>query len=334
MANVSTSTIQENVNEKFLLALNSVITEREKYYIKNPAPSVTAIDAIIKSYSITNAAVSGGIGLIPGPWGIAAAVPEIIAIIRNQIAMIYDIGKAYGKTDEILCRETILGIFASASGSAGIGLISIHGSKIIVKRASLRIIQKIIAILGGKVTQKMIKSIVSKFFPLAGAAAMATWSKMTTHSLGKNAKEMFSKEIVIEESEEIDDIKVIPEETEKIDFSNEIKKNKIYALSNLMKIDNKVEDSEIDLIDKIIVELEFSDSEALELTEKIHSSEKISVNYDLFKTDQDEAFGLIMNLISLAKIDGEFHKIEKVYISRIAKTLGFTDEEIKDLINE
>lgn len=63
---------------------------------KGGVPTISSIESIIDKYSYLNASISGGAGLIPGPFGMAAAVPEIVSIIRNQIAMTADIARAYG----------------------------------------------------------------------------------------------------------------------------------------------------------------------------------------------------------------------------------------------
>lgn len=86
MANAIENKISDGINS----ALESVVSGREEYYSKNPLPipSIGDVKGLISSYSYKNAAISGGAGLIPGPWGMAAAVPEIITIVRNQMAMV------------------------------------------------------------------------------------------------------------------------------------------------------------------------------------------------------------------------------------------------------
>ncbi|WP_180999265.1 hypothetical protein [Campylobacter concisus] len=110
MVNAVESKITEGINS----ALTSVINSREEYYENNPLPSVSDVNGLISSCSYKNAAISGGAGLIPGPWGMAAAVPEIIAIIRNQMTMVADIAKAHGMTAS---NELILDVLFGANSS-------------------------------------------------------------------------------------------------------------------------------------------------------------------------------------------------------------------------
>lgn len=195
-------------------ALNSafdyVIENRSDYYRKNPSnlPQLDSVSGLISSYTRNNAAISGGASLIPGPWGMAAVIPELTLVIRNQIQMVYDIGVANGKQAQ-LTKELLIGIFLTAMGSSAGSLLTIHGGKILVRRASLQVIQKIIAMLGGRVTQQAIKSSVSKWIPFVGAGAMAAWTGYMTKNIGEKANELFKLEI--EDDPQTLDIELKPE---------------------------------------------------------------------------------------------------------------------------
>ncbi len=195
-------------------ALNSafdyVIENRSDYYRKNPSnlPQLDSVSGLISSYTRNNAAISGGASLIPGPWGMAAVIPELTLVIRNQIQMVYDIGVANGKQAQ-LTKELLMGIFLTAMGSSAGSLLTIHGGKILVRRASLQVIQKIIAMLGGRVTQQAIKSSVSKWIPFVGAGAMAAWTGYMTKNIGEKANELFKLEI--EDDPQTLDIELKPE---------------------------------------------------------------------------------------------------------------------------
>lgn len=158
-----TKKLQAELAEQLMQVFDFVVTDRSKYYENNPQkiPDPETVDAIVSSYSKNNMVVTGGLGLIPGPWGMAAAIPEVALVIRNQLAMIYDIGMAYGR-GQVLNKELLAGIFLSASGTSASALLVIGGGKVLVKRASLRVMQRIIVILSGKVTQQMLKSMISK----------------------------------------------------------------------------------------------------------------------------------------------------------------------------
>ena len=62
------------------------------------------------------------------------------------------------------------------------------------------------------VIRHRLKSAISKWLPVVGAAAMAVWSNYLTRQVGKKAIEIFEKEIVL--SEEV--VEELPMETESL----------------------------------------------------------------------------------------------------------------------
>ena len=179
----------------------TIVRKKNKYETEpDSRPTRENVNSLIKICVLKNAKISGGSTLIPGPWGMVAVAPEIALVIKNQIDLIYDIGVANGKQASIN-KELLAGIALSALGSGAAGLLVMHGGKVLVKRSSLRVFQKIIALLAGKVTQQALKSSISKWLPIAGAAFMAWLSGHITQRIGNLAHEIFQKEIEISESE-------------------------------------------------------------------------------------------------------------------------------------
>ena len=318
--------LEKKITEGIEKAVGMVIEEREKHYTNNPAPTKEVIEKMITNYSNTNAVISGGTGLIPGPLGMAASVPEIILIIRNQLTMVYDIAKANGHKK--ITRELILGVFISAMGNATGNLLIIQGQRIVVKRVGMQAMQKIIAILGGKITQQATKSMASKWIPLAGAAAMAAWSKYSTNKLGTKALEIFSKEIVFEDNE-IKDIDLpfsTVVETNCDEFA--IEKLKIRIIINLIKIDGKIDDKEIELLEELMDKFQLESNDKLELISEINSKNKISIDYNLLKGNSEEILYLLIDLVAIAKADGEVHITEKLFIKEVSKSLDFDQNDL------
>lgn len=73
---------------------DSVVSERSSYFKQNPNQTFDqkSVSSIINSYSATNAGILGAASLVSGPFGMLAVIPELGVVIRNQLAMIYDIG--------------------------------------------------------------------------------------------------------------------------------------------------------------------------------------------------------------------------------------------------
>src|SRR5688572_24203502 len=164
------NTLQNKLAEKMMGVFELVVSDRSGHFAKHPdkIPDKKSVPSIINSYSVANAAISGGASLVPGPWGMVAVIPEIAAVIRNQLAMIYDVGIAYGK-GKVLNKELLAGVLLSAMGSSAGSLLVMQGNKVFVKRVALRVFQKIIVMLAGRITQQALKSAISKWLPVVGA---------------------------------------------------------------------------------------------------------------------------------------------------------------------
>lgn len=334
-----TQKLQMQLAEKMMGMFDLVMSDRSKYYKNNPdkVPAPTSVPSIISYYGNGNALVSGGISLIPGPWGMAAAVPEVALVIRNQLAMIYDIGMAYGK-GQVLNKELLAGIFLSAMGTSAGVLVIMHGGKVLVRRVSLRVFQRVVIFMAGKVTQQMVKSLISKWLPVIGAAAMAAWSSYTTRLIGKKAVEILENSIEVE-AEDIEDESIIagfakaqPAKSEPIPFevTPDYTVLKIKALINLMKVDKKMTTEERSYIETLIEHAEIDTEAKIELANLMDVAGKIPVAFNLFGKELDEATGLLFDLIGLAKRDGEFHISEKIYIKQAGKLMGISENDIEE----
>lgn len=320
--------INNKISEGINFAIEKVSKERENYYKNHNVPSLESIDKIISEYSNKNALISGGSSLIPGPWGMAAAIPEIIAVISNQLTMIYDIAKVHGQKE--IDKELLLTVFLSAMGNATGNLLIIHGQKIMMKRVGQRAIQTIIKILGGKITQQLAKSMAAKWIPIAGAVAMAAWSRYMTNKIGEKSIEIFSKEIIFEK-DVVEEVNIANFDEKDLNIQN-INKTKIGIMINLMKIDNNIDTNELKFIEDFMEKIDLSTDDKMKLIQELTTKNKISIDYNILKDNREEVLYLILDLISLAKIDGEFHVTEKLFIKEVAKTLNFNQDELVLLI--
>lgn len=111
-----------------------------------------------------------------------------------------------------------------------------------------------------------------------------------------------------------------------------INKTKIGIMINLMKIDNNIDTNELKFIEDFMEKIDLSIDAKMELIQELTSKSKISVDYSILKDNSEEVLYLLLDLISLAKIDGEFHITEKLFIKEVAKTLNFNQDELVSLI--
>jgi uncharacterized protein (DUF697 family) len=200
------SNIEESMTQKVADGLKDLFGSVEQgqraYYKEHPGerPVAGSAELVIAGYANKNALIAGAASMVPGPWGMLSIVPEIVLVVRNQLKMIYDLGVVYGKEDA-MTRDLLLGVFAYAMGSGALGLVSVKGSQVLVRRASLRIIQKIVQWLGGKITQRVLKQFLSRWVPIAGAVLMAVWARQSTMEIGHHAAELLQKDLQFTDEE-------------------------------------------------------------------------------------------------------------------------------------
>lgn len=345
---------QSQLSSKMFDLFDSVINDRRSYYQKNPhkIPSKSEIKTLIAAYSYKNAAITGALNLIPGPWGLLAIIPELILVIRNQLKLIYDIAAAHGQ-DEIMNRELLAGIFMSSLGLGTMGLLTIHGGTVLVKRSSLRIFQQIVASLGGRVTQKLLKQQIGRFLPGVGAVIMAVWSKYTTSSVGKKATEILRKKIEFSDEEvtqaeaSADDvvevvIEIDPIIDPELDPANlDVDSNatqpldllKIKAVINLMKTGDQITQQDLDYVDSIIRTAAIDTETQHYLNELLQTSNKIDLDYSLFSSNPNHSLEILQSMIQFVKQRESIHITQKMYIKQVGKLLEFSDEDVAELLN-
>lgn len=336
-----TEQMEDKITDGLRTAFESVLKSRNEYYQNNPdkIPGPAAVDALIRAAVTQNAAISGGAGLIPGPWGMLAVVPELLLVINNQIKLIYDIGAAHGRK-EMITKELLLGVFISAAGSSAGSLLVMQGSKVLVRRASLQVMQKMIALLGGRITQQALKSAISKWLPGIGAAAMAAWTGYLTKQIGDKAREIFKHEIVNDPSTpDIELIKpvVVAESTaEAVEGGNDtddlLEFCKLQVLVDLAKIDGRLAEEELRFIDEAMESGELNSSQRERLRAALDGRSEALQGIDLVAAKPDSAIALLSNMVALANKDADFHITEKLYIRKVGGLLGFSQSDVDEVI--
>ena len=107
---------------------------------------------------------------------------------------------------------------------------------------------------------------------------------------------------------------------------------KIQVCINVAKIDFNMQESEVEFLSQLIEESELDDDAKMNLIEQLHLKELIDVDLNLLKNNDLFALALIESLSSIIKIDGSVKSVEKIYFYKIAKELGFSKEEVKEML--
>ncbi|MGD0231921.1 MAG: hypothetical protein ABSC19_16465 [Syntrophorhabdales bacterium] len=142
--------------------------------------------------------ISTALGLIPGPIGMAAILPEIAALTRLQVTLIHRIARHH-HTHEKVSREIILLILGNAMGvAAGEALVRNVGSHLVVRSVNTQFIRGITRKIGTRMIDSVAERAVGRWIPMLTAPLFGYFSRSLTIRIGREAERLFSKGIGVE----------------------------------------------------------------------------------------------------------------------------------------
>lgn len=156
---------------------------------------------ILRTAGLKAGAVSAGLAIPPGPAGMLTIIPDLIQVWHIQRQMVSDIAACFGKSAQLNQQTMVYCLFRHGAAMLARDIIVRVGERMILKRGSLRVIQKILQRVTIKTTQKAIGKSISRWVPVVGPVVVGGYSLLDTRSVGKTAIETFSRVIEIEAEE-------------------------------------------------------------------------------------------------------------------------------------
>jgi len=158
-------------------------------------PGVMIAEAAKKTFWI-----STSLGAVPGPLGLATILPEISAVTKTQIGLVYKIAKYHHKL-ETLNQSIILLIFANALGLAvGNQLVRRIGVRLVVKALSAPIIERISQQIGLQIVAKVTQRIAGRWLVFVAAPIFGLFSRKMTQKIGREAQALFTGVLELEDA--------------------------------------------------------------------------------------------------------------------------------------
>jgi len=333
---VKTTEISKKMTQPIMDLITKFFRSKADEFSKDSdRPSSNDAQSIIKVYALKCSSVSGFTGLVPGPWGMLTIIPDIVMVLRLQTEMLAKLSVAYNK-EKIVSKELVLFMLFQGVGAAGISFVTFKAGQIIVKRASTRIIQRMVAMLGGRILQRAAARAAARYIPIVGAAAMALWVGYMTKKIGNAAKDLLSRDIVITGEADKDDLlnaidAVVSEnikQANEINTLQEIKKLK--ALIKVAQADGYIHDNERKLFMESVNKTDVDQSIKNELIAALTPDNEIKLVLPKLNTE-DEKVTFLLQLIAIAKIDTNFSQKEKDLLFDIGKKLDLNDDDIEAL---
>ncbi len=278
------------------------------------------INKIIEGYSRRNMIIAAAASIVPGPFGVLSAIPELLLSFKNQMDMIYDLGCANGK-ENFINKDVLLDIPISVfGGNTNLSKIQNNKSELIDSVEAV-LLEKSLA-LGESIIERTLKKSVVQFIPIAGPVLMGTWAKLTTSKISKGSLNFLSQQKTFTEHFK-------PVENEEIKRLLQIEK--IKGLANLIESNNEINEKQIELIGTIIENSNLNEQEKeYFLQESLKPGSKFKLDKDLLKKYEEDE-DLLMQLIVMANRTGIVDELEKECIYDIGLELEVDTQLIDEL---
>lgn len=145
------------------------------------------------------ALTAGSLALPPGPLGWLTIFPELIAMWRIQAQMVSDIAAAYGKHGRLGREQMLWCMFRHTAAQAFRDLVVRMGDRLLFRRMSYGVAERLARQIGVKVTQRAVSKGVSRWLPIVGAVGVGAYAYHDTAQVATTAIELFSGPIDFEE---------------------------------------------------------------------------------------------------------------------------------------
>ena len=164
----------------------------------------TLQNPIARAHQISRAAarnaslISGSMALPPGFLGWLTVLPELYGVWKLQAQMVSDIASIYGKQSTLGREQLLYCLFKHVSAQLFRDVVVRVGERVVVREASLKVLQAIAQQVGVKVSQAVLGKSLSRFVPLIGAVGVGAYAYFDTLQVAKNAVELFERDLIIE----------------------------------------------------------------------------------------------------------------------------------------
>ena len=136
---------------------------------------------------------AGSLALPPGPLGWLTVLPEVVAIWKIQAQMVSDIAAAYGQHSELGREQMLWCLFRHTAAQAFRDLVVRVGDRLLFRRVTTSVIERVAKTVGIKVTQRAVGSGLSRWIPVVGAVGVGSYAYYDTGQVARTAIAMFSK---------------------------------------------------------------------------------------------------------------------------------------------
>lgn len=332
--------------EKALNGLPGTATAQQlaEDYLGKEGEMINKANSLINwqiSKTATSGFLSGIGGIMTLPVAIPANVASVIYVQMRMIAAIAHMGGYDLKSDQVKGL-----VYVCLAGNEAKNILKNIGiqfgnklSKSLIQRyVTGAALTKINQAVGFRLITKAGSTgliNLGKAVPLIGGIVGGSFDAIATKKIGNIACKVFisTEDDISCNSEYTNDDQALTQKNEEVGKVIDLEMQKIYIYINLINIDGKTTDDEIEFLEVLINDSDLSDDKKMEAIAKIKNGSIIDIDYSLLANNMEQGINLISNLATLAKTDGQVHPTEKMFIKNVGRQIGLQDDDVVDLIN-
>ena len=125
-------------------------------------------------------------------------LPDLVAIWRIQAQMVADIAGLYGREVQLTRSHMMYCLFRHAATQLARDVVVRAGERVVIRQLSGGALRNALSTVGMSVTQRMVGTSASRWFPILGAAAVAGYAYFDTIQVAKTAMKMLETPLLTE----------------------------------------------------------------------------------------------------------------------------------------
>ncbi|MBI5242185.1 MAG: EcsC family protein [Elusimicrobia bacterium] len=148
---------------------------------------------LISQATMKAAVISGALALPSGPVGFLTILPDLILVWKLQARLVTDLAAVHGKEGR-LSQEALLYCLFNHAAAHELRDVAVRlGQRLLLKKASSRVIEKVAKDVGLRMAQRMLRRALARIIPLLGAVGVGAYAYYDTACVGKTTLEFLKK---------------------------------------------------------------------------------------------------------------------------------------------
>jgi hypothetical protein len=172
--------------------IERVIADVPASRVEATPDAAQSADRIAREAARNAALVSASLALPPGPLGMLTVLPDLFVIWKIQRQLVADIFALHGRTVELTRTHMLYCLFRHMASQVLRDVVVRAGERAIVRQLSSQALASILQTLGKSVAQRIAGTSVSRWVPLAGAAAVGAYAYWDTLQVARTARKVLA----------------------------------------------------------------------------------------------------------------------------------------------